>query len=126
MTAWIFFLFTGLSLAAGAVAFLPFPKIDKGSPSSEKSNQNAAKIHHPKILIIGAALALIPILAKMTFSMFPLLEARIMPIDIYASIQREFWLSAIRFLLAAKTGHGNISRKSGPELLLSANETNTT
>ena len=29
---------------------------------------------------------------EMTFSIFPLLEARIMPIDVYAAIQRDFWL----------------------------------
>jgi hypothetical protein len=92
MTAWIFFIFTGLALAAAAVAFLPFSKFNKGLPSSEKSNQNTAKTRHPKILIIGAVLALIPILVKMTFSMFPLLEARIMPVDIYATLQKEFWL----------------------------------
>jgi multisubunit Na+/H+ antiporter MnhB subunit len=92
MTAWIFFIFTGLALAAAAVAFLPFSKFNKGLPSSEKSNQNTAKTRHPKILISGAVLALIPILVKMIFSMFPLLEAHIMPIDIYTTIQREFWL----------------------------------
>jgi hypothetical protein len=45
-----------------------------------------------KKLIIVAALSLIPIIAKGTFSIFPLLEARIMPFDLYAAIQRDFWL----------------------------------
>ena len=43
-------------------------------------------------MLIGAALSLIPIIAKMIFSIFPLLEARLMPIDYYTVIQREFWL----------------------------------
>jgi len=60
-----------------AVAFLPFSK-----------NWSDCR----KKLLIGAALSLIPIIAKMTFSIFPLLEARIMPIDVYATIQRDFWL----------------------------------
>jgi len=59
------------------VAFLPF---SKNKPDCRKK------------LFIGAALSLIPIIAKMTFSLFPLLEARIMPIDLYAAIQKEFWL----------------------------------
>ncbi len=39
----------------------------------------------------------------MTFSIFPLLEARIMPIDVYAAIQREFWLpfAVLFFALAS-------------------------
>lgn len=60
-----------------AVAFLPFSKHRLGCR---------------KKLFIGAALSLILILAKMTFSIFPMLEARIMPIDVYAAIQKEFWL----------------------------------
>ena len=74
MTPHIFFIFTGLALAAAAVAFLPF------------SNR------HRKKMIAGAVLALIPIMMKMLFSFFPLLEARIMPVKFYPLIQREFWL----------------------------------
>ena len=33
-----------------------------------------------------------PVLAKAAFSFFPQLEARLMPIDYYTVIQREFWL----------------------------------
>ena len=74
MTPHIFFIFSGLALAGAAVAFLPF------------SNG------HRKKLFIGAALALIPIMVKMLFSFFPLLEARIMPVKFYPLIQMEFWL----------------------------------
>jgi hypothetical protein len=70
----IFFIFTGLALAAAAVAFLPL------------SNR------HRKKMIAGALLALIPIMMKMLFSFFPLLEARIMPVIFYPLIQMEFWL----------------------------------
>jgi hypothetical protein len=33
----------------------------------------------------------------MTFSIFPLLEARIMPVAPYPAIQREFWLPFTEF-----------------------------
>jgi hypothetical protein len=74
MTPHIFFIFTGLAMAAAAVAFFPFSK------------------GHRKKMIVGAALALIPIIVKMLFSFFPLLEARIMPVEFYPLIQMEFWL----------------------------------
>jgi hypothetical protein len=71
-----------------AVAFLPF--------SNHKSGCR-------KNLLIVAALSLIPIIAKMTFSIFPLIEARIMPIDFYTAIQRDFWLpfAVLFFALAS-------------------------
>ena len=74
MTPQIFFIFSGLALAATAVAFLPFTS------------------RHRQILFIGAVLALVPIMVKMLFSFFPLLEARIMPVKFYPLIQMEFWL----------------------------------
>lgn len=69
-----------------AVAFLPF----SNSVGRRK-------------LYSGAALSLLPILAKMLFSIFPLLEARIIPFDFYAAIQREFWLpfAVLFFALAS-------------------------
>jgi hypothetical protein len=66
-----------LACTMAAIAFLPF--------SNHKSGCR-------KKLLIVAALSLIPIIAKMIFSIFPLLEARIMPVDIYAAIQKDFWL----------------------------------
>ncbi|MGD2015051.1 MAG: cysteine peptidase family C39 domain-containing protein [Desulfobacterales bacterium] len=77
MTPHFFIVLTVLACLMAAVAFLPFSK---------------SKSDCRKKLLIGAALSLIPIIAKMTFSIFPLLEARIMPIDVYAAIQRDFWL----------------------------------
>ena len=92
MTPYIFFIFTGLALAAAAVAYLPFSKHRPGSPSFERSQAAPSYTLHRRTLFMGAALALIPIIAKMLFSFFPLLEARIMPVKIYPIIQREFWL----------------------------------
>jgi len=71
-----------------AVAFLPF-------------SRNTSDCR--KKILIGGALSLIPIIAKMTFSIFPLLEARIMPIDVYAAIQKDFWLpfAVLFFALAS-------------------------
>jgi predicted double-glycine peptidase len=34
----------------------------------------------------------VPISLKMIFCIFPLLEARIMPVELYAAIQKDFWL----------------------------------
>jgi len=87
MTPYFFFLFTALACTMAAVAFLPFPK-DKPDGRTK--------------LFIGAALSLIPIIVKMTFSIFPLLEARLMPVYFYTVIQREFWLPfAILFFALA-------------------------
>ncbi len=77
MSPYFFIILTVTACLMAAVAFLPFSK--------DKSNSRTK-------LFIGAALSLIPIIAKMTFSIFPLLEARIMPVDVYAVIQRDFWL----------------------------------
>ena len=82
MAPHIFFIFSSLALAAAAVAFLPF------------SNRQRKK------LFIGAALALIPIMVKMLFSFFPLLEARLMPVKFYPLIQMEFWLPFPVFFFA--------------------------
>jgi hypothetical protein len=70
------------------IAFLPFSK-------------NKANCRNK--ILIGAALSLIPIIAKGAFSIFPLLEARIMPIEIYAAVQRDFWLpfAVLFFALAS-------------------------
>ena len=77
MTPYFFIILMVIACTMAAVAFLPFSK-DKSDGRTK--------------LFIGAALSLIPVIAKMTFSIFPLLEARIMPIDFYTVIQREFWL----------------------------------
>jgi len=84
----LFLIFTFLACIMAAVAFLPFSK---------------SKSCYRKRLIIGAALSLIPIIAKVTFSIFPLLEARVMPIELYAAIQKEFWLpfAVLFFALAS-------------------------
>ena len=77
MTPYFFIILTVIACAMAGIAFLPFSK-----------NESDCR----KKILIGAALSLIPIIAKGAFSIFPLLEARIMPIDIYATIQRDFWL----------------------------------
>ena len=74
MTPYFFIILTVLACTMAAVAFLPFSK-----------NKSGCR----KILLIAAALSLIPIIAKVTFSIFPLPEARNMPIDVYAAIQKE-------------------------------------
>ena len=77
MTPYFFIIWTALACIMAAVAFLPYSK-DKSDGRTK--------------LFIGAALSLIPIIAKMTFSIFPLFESRLMPVDFYSVIQRDFWL----------------------------------
>ena len=79
MTPFFFIILTVLSCTMAGIAFLPFSK-----------NESDCR----KKILIGAALSLIPIIVKGTFSIFPLLESRIMPFDLYAAIQRDFWLLA--------------------------------
>jgi predicted double-glycine peptidase len=88
MTPYLFLIVTLFAFIMAAVAFLPLSK---------------SKFCCRKRLIIGAALSLIPIIAKVTFSIFPLLEARVMPIELYAVIQKEFWLpfAVLFFALAS-------------------------
>ena len=77
MTPYFFIILTVIACTMAGIAFLPFTK-----------NESDCR----KKILIGAALSLIPIIAKGTFSIFPLLEARVMPSDIYAAVQRDFWL----------------------------------
>ena len=88
MTPYFFIILIVLACTMAAVTFLPFPNHESGCR---------------KKLLIVAALSLIPIIVKMTFSIFPLFEARIMPIDVYAAIQRDFWLpfAVLFFALAS-------------------------
>ena len=88
MTPYFFIIWTALACIMATVAFLPYSK-DKSDGRTK--------------LFIGAALSLIPIIAKMTFSIFPLFEARLMPVDFYSVIQREFWLpfAVLFFALAS-------------------------
>jgi hypothetical protein len=80
VTASIFWIFVILAFTSAAVALLPLSK-GKNAP-----------IRRRKILLLGASLALLPIVLKMIFSLFPLLEARLLPVEPYAAVQREFWL----------------------------------
>ena len=82
----MFIIFSALALAAAAIGFVPISG------------------RHRKKLLITAAMALIPLILKMLFSFFPLLEARFMPVNFYPLIQSEFWLPfAVLFFACA--GH---------------------
>jgi predicted double-glycine peptidase len=86
MTSHIFIFVSILTVSAMAVAFLPL-----------------RKIHLRSLLASGAFLALIPVILKLAFLIFPHAEARLMPIDGYAPIQREYWLpfAVLFFALAS-------------------------
>lgn len=90
MTPNIFFIVTAAAFVATVFAFLPIS--NRHSSFSTTPQQKHVRIYPRKWLVAGAVLALMPILLKMIFCIFPLLEARIMPIDVYAMIQRDFWL----------------------------------
>ena len=98
MTPHFFILWTGVAGLMAAVAFLPI--------SNTQSTRR-------RKLYIGAALSLVPLIAKMIFSLFPPLEARIIPFDFYAAVQREFWLPfAVLFFALASHLVPPINRKS--------------
>lgn len=92
MTPYIFFLFVSLALCAAIVAFLPLSKNNSNLSTSDPLNKKHLYSLFRKKLFWGALLSLIPIAVKVTFAVVPLLEARIMPIEIYPAIQNEFWL----------------------------------
>ena len=89
MTPRYFIILIVITCITAAVAFWPLPK--------DKSGWR-------RKLLIGAALSLVPVIAKMTFAVFPLLEACIMPVEIYTVIQREYWLP-FAVLFFAFAGH---------------------
>ncbi len=98
MKPWLFYVYTGMAIVFALAAFIPFSENrSKEAPDSPDSPP------HRKKLLIGAAVALLPILMKMTFAILPLLEARIMPIVIYPVIQKEYWLpfTALFFALVS-------------------------
>ena len=89
MTPHIFYIVTAVSFISAIIAFVPIPKENLSVPDNLKENRFHIR---RRWLAAGALLTLIPILVKMLFVIFPLIEARIMPIELYASIQKDFWL----------------------------------
>ena len=89
MTPHIFYIVTAVSFISAIIAFVPIPKENLSVPDNLKEYRFHIR---PRWLIAGSLLALMPILLKMIFVLFPLIEARIMPIDLYASVQKDFWL----------------------------------
>lgn len=92
MTPYIFFIFVSLAFGAAVVAFLPLSRTNLNHSPPDPSKINHFALHFHNKLFWGALLSLIPIAVKVIFSVFPLLEARIMPVEIYPVIQNEFWL----------------------------------
>lgn len=90
MTPQIFYIITAIALISVIFAFVPISNKYSYLPVTSKGNR--VQMCHRKWLMAGALLALMPISLKMIFSIFPLLEARIMPIDLYAEIQKDYWL----------------------------------
>ena len=89
MAPHIFYIVTAFSLISAIVAFVPISKKNASVPDNQQRIRFRIR---RRGMMTGALLALMPILLKMVFAIFPLVEARIMPIDLYASIQKDFWL----------------------------------
>ena len=87
MASYVFIGIFILALIGVAVAFLPHIKEQR-----------------KRIISIGAVLSLLPILLKISFLLYPQFEAHVMPIELYAPIQREFWLP-FAVLFFALTSH---------------------
>ncbi len=90
MTPHIFFILTALALISASMAFVPIT--NKNSSFYDTAQNKRVYINRRKWLMAGALLAFMPIFLKMIFSIFPLFEARIMPIELYAAVQKDFWL----------------------------------
>jgi hypothetical protein len=90
MTAHIFFIVTALAIMAASIAFVPLTNTNLSYP--DDALNLCLQVHRRKWLMAGTLLSLMPIILKMIFCIFPLLEARIMPIEPYAVIQKDFWL----------------------------------
>jgi predicted double-glycine peptidase len=90
MAPLIFFIVTALAFISAIIAFVPITNRNASFPDT--SQNQARRAHRRKWLLTGGLLALMPIFMKMIFSIFPLLEARVMPIELYAAIQKDFWL----------------------------------
>jgi predicted double-glycine peptidase len=86
----IFFIITATAFISAIIAFVPTSNKNPSFPVTPQKKR--VQIGCRKWMMAGALLALMPIFLKMIFSIFPLLEARLMPIDVYAVIQRDFWL----------------------------------
>ena len=102
MTPHIFFVVAGFAFCSAMLAFMPI--VDGNSTFYGVSQNECAQMRCRKWLTTGALLALMPIFMKMIFSIFPLLEARIMPIELYAAIQNDYWLP-FTVLFFAFAGH---------------------
>ena len=92
MTPYLFYIFILLSLGAAVVAFLPHFWQRNSRSFRLKSNHYPYSSRRRLILKIAALLSLTPIVLKLVFILFPLLEARLMPLQVYPIFQREFWL----------------------------------
>jgi predicted double-glycine peptidase len=89
MTPHIFYIVTAFSLISVIFAFVPISNKNALVPDNRQKNRFHIR---RRWLMAGALLALAPIFLKMVFVIFPLIEARLMPIDLYASVQKDFWL----------------------------------
>jgi predicted double-glycine peptidase len=90
MTPNIFFIVTAAAFISAVIAFVPMS--NKNPPFPVTPQKIRVQISRREWALAGALLALMPILLKIVFIIFPLFEARLMPIDLYAVIQRDFWL----------------------------------
>ena len=90
MTPNIFFIVTAAAFISTVFAFVPISNRNSSFPATPQKKR--LQTGRRKWLMAGALVALMPIFLKMIFFIFPLLEARFMPIDVYALIQRDFWL----------------------------------
>lgn len=101
MKLYVFFACFGLSVIFATVAFFPLSENAKSKPPESTSSPWWSK--HRIILLFVSVLSLSFILIKMVFSVFPVLEAKMMPVEVYPVIQREFWLPFTILFFASMT-----------------------
>ena len=81
MLPWVFVYTVVLSALALVVAFVRLPKRDGDlSPRIRR------------VLVVGAVVCLVPVLLTVVFRVYPKLALSLIPLDVYARIEWEYWL----------------------------------
>ena len=101
MKLYVFYACIGLSVVFATVAFFPLSENAKSKQTESPSSPWWSK--QRIILFFVSVLSLSFIFIKMVFSVFPALEAKMMPVEIYPVIQREFWLPFTILFFASMT-----------------------
>ena len=89
MSAWIFAYNAVFAAIAVGIAFLPL----SGSPGKPSPKLR-------RVLVCGTAIAAIPLIATAIFGLFPAIALAMIPLDVYARVEWEYWLPFAVFVFS--------------------------